>query len=182
VYTAVNPADIDYAAVRTELNREVERFTNVGSGWTSTAILRFVVRIGQYRPLVRSSFIPTPASLVTKHALINVNSPKDSMCFVWAVLSSLYPCKKNAEKISTYRPHMSSIDLTGLTFRVPVNRVARIEKNNPTISINVYALGKDGQEIIPKFVTKCGAGKSTSICCSFRRKQTAIFITLGSKV
>jgi hypothetical protein len=52
VYTATDSADVDYAAVRAELNREVERFTNVESGWTLTAILRFVVRIGQYRPLV----------------------------------------------------------------------------------------------------------------------------------
>jgi predicted glycoside hydrolase/deacetylase ChbG (UPF0249 family) len=37
-YTATDPADIDYAAVRAELNRKVERFTNVGSGWTLTAI------------------------------------------------------------------------------------------------------------------------------------------------
>jgi hypothetical protein len=72
VYTATDPADIDYAAVRAEFNREVERFTNVGSGWTLSAILRFVIRIGQHRPLVGSSFIPTPASLMTKHAVINV--------------------------------------------------------------------------------------------------------------
>jgi hypothetical protein len=51
---------------------------------------------------------------------------------------------------------LSSIDLTGLKFPVPINQVARFEKNNPAISINVYALGKDGLEIIPKFVTKCG--------------------------
>jgi hypothetical protein len=65
VYMAADPADIDYGAVRAEINREVERFPNVGSGWTLTAILRFVIRIGQYRPLVGSSFIPTPASLMT---------------------------------------------------------------------------------------------------------------------
>jgi hypothetical protein len=32
VYTATDPADIDYAAVRAELSRIAERFTNVGSG------------------------------------------------------------------------------------------------------------------------------------------------------
>jgi hypothetical protein len=82
VYTATGPADIDYDSVRAELNREVERFTNVGSGWTLTAILRFVIRIEQYRPLAGSSFIPTPASLITKHAIINVYNPDDNMCFV----------------------------------------------------------------------------------------------------
>jgi hypothetical protein len=71
--------------------------------------------------------------------------------------SALYPCKKNAERVSKYRPHLNSIDLMGLTFPVSIHRIARFEKNNPTISINVYALGKDDREIIPKFVTKCGA-------------------------
>jgi hypothetical protein len=72
VYTATDLTDIDYAAVRAELNHEVETFTNVGFSWTLTAVLRFIIRIGQYRPLVGSSFIPTPASLVIKHALIYV--------------------------------------------------------------------------------------------------------------
>jgi hypothetical protein len=80
VFTALDPADIDFADVRAELDSEVERFTNVGSGWNFTAILRFVVRIGQYRPLVGSSFIPTPASLMPKQALIKVYNPNDSAC------------------------------------------------------------------------------------------------------
>jgi hypothetical protein len=157
VYRVTDPSDIDYETVRAELNREVEKFTNVGSGWTLTAILRFVIRIGQYQPLVGSSLIPTPASLVAKRALISVYNPDDDMCFAWSVLSALYPCKENAERISKYRPYLNSIDLTGLTYPVPVIQIAKFEKNNPTISINVYTLGKDGLEIIPKFATECGA-------------------------
>jgi hypothetical protein len=124
VYAATDPADIDYDAVRAELNGEVDRFTNVGSSWTLTALLRFVIRIGQYRPLVGSLFIPTPASLVAKQALINVYNPNVSMCFVWAVLSALHPADKHTERISKYRPYLNSIDLTGLTLAVPVNQIA----------------------------------------------------------
>jgi hypothetical protein len=129
VYSATDPADIDYTAVRSELNREAQRSTNVGSGWTSTAILRFVIRIGQYyRPLVGSSFIPTPASLVAKQALINVYNPNDSMRFVWAVLSALYACKETAERNSKYRLHLHSVDLTGLKFPVPVNQARGLKR------------------------------------------------------
>ena len=71
VFTASDASDIDYAELRADLNREVERFTNIGSGWTLTAILRFRVHIGEYRPLVGSSFVPTPTSLIRKQALIN---------------------------------------------------------------------------------------------------------------
>jgi hypothetical protein len=94
---------------------------------------------------------------VTKHALINVYNPDDNVCFVWTVLSPLHPVEKHAERISKYRPHLTSIDLMGLKYPVPVHQVARFEKNNPTISINVYALGIDDLEIIPKFVTEFGA-------------------------
>ena len=70
VFTTLDPTDVDLDALRTDLDREVDRFTNVGSGWTITAILRFVVRIGQYRPLAGpntgSSYIPTPESLIAK--------------------------------------------------------------------------------------------------------------------
>jgi hypothetical protein len=154
VFTAMDPSDIDYAELRADLDREVDQFVNVGSGWTLTAILKFVVHIGLYRPLTGSSFIPTPKSLVSKRALINVFNPDDNMCFAWAVLSALYPCKKNAERISKYRPHLNSIDLSGLKFPVPVNQISRFEKNNPRITVNVYAAGEDGKEIIPKYITK----------------------------
>jgi hypothetical protein len=59
--------------------------------------------------------------------------------------------------ISKYRPHLDQIDLTGLKFSTPVNQATRFEKNNLTISINVYALGQEKQEIIPMLMTKCGA-------------------------
>ena len=48
VFTASDPADIEYADLRADLNREVERFTNIGSGWAAvTAMLRFVLHIGE---------------------------------------------------------------------------------------------------------------------------------------
>jgi hypothetical protein len=131
VFTALDPADIDFADVQAELDREVERFTNVGSGWNFTAILRFVICIGQYRPLVGSSFAPTPASLIPKQALINVYIPGDNTCFAWAAVSALHSFDKHSEKILKYRPHLNSIDLSGLKFPVPFDLVARFQRNNP---------------------------------------------------
>ena len=90
IRTACDPDDIDYADLRADLNRELNKFTNIGSGWTLTVILRCVIHIGQFRPLVGSSFIPTPKTLLVKHALVNVYKPDDNMCFAWAVLSALY--------------------------------------------------------------------------------------------
>jgi hypothetical protein len=41
LFTAMDNTDIDFAAFRADLDTEVERFTNAGSGWSVTAILRF---------------------------------------------------------------------------------------------------------------------------------------------
>jgi hypothetical protein len=116
LFTAMDNTDIDFAALRADLDTEVERFTNVGSGWSVTAILRFVIRVGQYRPLAGSSCISTPPSLVPKRALVNVYNPNDHTCLAWAVLSALHPCKLHMERISKYRPHLNSIDLSGIKF------------------------------------------------------------------
>jgi hypothetical protein len=74
-----------------------------------------------------SSYIPTPQALAAKRALINVFN-QDDMYFAWAVLFALHP----------------------------MHNAQRVTKNSPTLSINVYVLGKNEKEIIPKYVTKCG--------------------------
>jgi hypothetical protein len=70
VISTSDVADIAYDNLRADLDRQIDNFSNAGSGWTLTVILRFVIRIGQFRPLVGSSFIPTPKSLERKQALI----------------------------------------------------------------------------------------------------------------
>jgi hypothetical protein len=135
--------------LRADLDRQIDNFTNVGSGWTLIVILRFVIRIGQFRPLVGSSFIPTPKSLEVKKALVNVYNPDDTMCFAWAVLSALYPSENHANRVSKYPPYLDMINLTGLKFPLPVNQVAKFEKKmNPNISVNVYVYDEDEQDLI----------------------------------
>jgi hypothetical protein len=38
LFTAMDTTDIYLSAIRTDLDGELDRFTNVGSGWTITAI------------------------------------------------------------------------------------------------------------------------------------------------
>jgi hypothetical protein len=170
VFSTSDVADIAYDDLRADLDRQIDNFTNAGSGWTSTVILRFVIRIGQFRPLVGSSFIPTLKSLEVKKALVNVYNPDDNTCFAWAVLSALYPSDEHSERLSKYRPHLQSINLTGLKFPLPINQVTKFEKMNPNISVNVYVYDEDEQDLIPKHVTKCG-----------KRENHADLLLLSSK-
>ena len=135
MFTAMSVTDIDLDTLRRDLDGEVDRFTNVGSGWTITAILRFSIRIGQYRPLVGSSFIPTPSSILRKQAVINVRNLNDDMCFAWAVLSALFPVDHyhhHADRISNYNSHLNAINLTDIKFPTPINQAALFERRFPS--------------------------------------------------
>lgn len=68
LFTTLDAEDINLTALRTDLDGELDRFTNVGSGWTITAILLSTTRIEQYRPMKGSSYIPTPKMFVGIHA------------------------------------------------------------------------------------------------------------------
>jgi hypothetical protein len=118
LFTALDATDVYLTALRIDLDGELDRFTNVGSRWTITAILRFTIRIGQYRPMTGSSYIPTPKVLVGKHAIVNVFN-QDDMCFAWAVLSALHlqhPPARDTQRVTNYRRYLNSIDLTGIKF------------------------------------------------------------------
>jgi hypothetical protein len=52
VFMVRDSIDIKYANLRVDLDREVKQFTNIGSGWTLTTILKFIIRVNQYRPLI----------------------------------------------------------------------------------------------------------------------------------
>ena len=174
VFTASDAGDIDFVEMCADLNRQVETFTNLGSGWMLTTILRFIIHIGEYRPFAGSSFIPTPKSLAVKKAIINVYNIDDDKCFAWAVLSALYPCEHHAERLSKYLPYFNSINLSGIKFPTPINQINRFEKNNPSISINVYTFEKN--EIIPKHITKCGQRKKHIDLLLLTSNQTSHYV------
>lgn len=60
VQTAGYLEDVSLDQLRTELAAQIDRFTNLGSGWTLGSIKRFTIHIAQYRPLAGSSYIETP--------------------------------------------------------------------------------------------------------------------------
>jgi len=49
--------------------------------------------------------------------------------------------------------HENSLNLSGLTFPMPVQDIPKFDKQNPTISINVLCKGDDGG-YIPLYISK----------------------------
>ena len=83
----------------------------------------------------------------------DVENTSDSKCFVWSLLSSIYPAPHNPDRISHYLPYENTLNLSGLTFPMPVKDIPKFEKQNPSISVNVLCKGDDGG-LVPLYVTK----------------------------
>lgn len=106
---------LDRNALVADLAAQVDRWNSRGSGFVMERITNFVLVITKYRPLCGSTYIPTPPWLANKHSVVNVKHEGDR-CFVYAILSAMYPAARNPDRIYHYKKYENSLNLTGLTF------------------------------------------------------------------
>ena len=125
--TSGDIVDLDIDEIQTDLEGQLDRFTNLGSGWSLLEIKRFTIHIAQYRPLAGSSYIETPKAIVGKHAIVNVENLHDDECFRWAILSATFPAVDHAERVSKYRHLVNELKWDGLRFPVTVNQIRLFE-------------------------------------------------------
>jgi len=128
----------DIGTLQANLDHKVEQWNKRGSNFNIERVSRFVLSIHPYRPLYGSTFVPTPDFLANKHCLVNVQN-NDEKCFVWSMLSALYPGAHDPQRLSNYINREHSLNLEGLTFPVQTKQIPLFEKLNLFISINVLA-------------------------------------------
>ncbi|XP_051168414.1 uncharacterized protein LOC127286143 [Leptopilina boulardi] len=120
--------------------KRIEEFQQKESNWKLNSIERLEVNINKYNPMRASSYINLPSAINRKHACINVKN-FDNQCFKWAILSSLHPVEKNAERVSKYKSYEGELNFTGIKFPVSLNDIFKFEALN-NISVNLYGLVK----------------------------------------
>jgi len=139
-----NGHDFDFQQLASELDSAVETLNTRGSGFVLDHVTDFTVVITQYRPLCGSSYMPTPRSIMSKHAVVNVKN-NDNRCFQWAILSCLYPTKSNPTNVYSYTKYQNMLNFDGISFPVQVKDIPQVEKLNPQISINVISLDPENE-------------------------------------
>jgi len=139
------PLDID--ALISYFKKRVDEFNRRGSGYILASVERFFISFVKYPPLGGSSYIPTPAWLRSKCCVVNVQN-KDERCFVWAVLSALYPAECNPHRTSHYVQYEDSVDVTGLTLPLPPNKISVFENNNPSIAVDCLSYDRDTKSFV----------------------------------
>ena len=70
---------------------------------------------------------------------------------MWAILSALHQATCHVDRVSNYAAYRSELDFTGISFPMKITNIAKFEKLNPHLSINVDAL--EGKTIFPIYVT-----------------------------
>ena len=135
--------EYDVNQLRSELDLKVDNFNKRGSGFILDNVTDFTLVITQYRPLSGSSYIPTPPSIVKKEAVINIRN-SDQFCFQWAILSCLHPSKNHhTNSVYSYTKYRDTLNFQDISFPVKIKDIAKFEKLNPQISVNVISLDPD---------------------------------------
>ena len=113
-------------------------FQRDGSNWTFKSIICLEIHTVAYEPLKGNSYIPLPPKLAQKKAIINMKN-EDDKCFTWSVLRALNPREDHAERIDKdLNKKEDSLNMTGIVYPVQLNAIDKFERQNPTISINVF--------------------------------------------
>ena len=131
---------------------EIESRSERGSGWVLERIMTAYVNVARYQPLRGGTYLPLPANLEKKKAIINVQN-RDNECLKWALRAALFPPQdgKNPQRPSKY-PVNDGINYEGIDFPTPVKQIDKLEAQNKNLAINVF--GWENNCVIPHRISK----------------------------
>jgi len=119
--------NLDVDGIRSSLDFQVENLNARGSGFTIDRILEFTIVITKYHPLHGRSYIPSPKWLQNKHCVVNVRN-EDEKCF--------HEPSHNKERTNHYKPHLTSLKVSGIDFPMSPKQIPLFKEQNPEIAIN----------------------------------------------
>ncbi|KAL9958769.1 hypothetical protein ACROYT_G035828 [Oculina patagonica] len=131
---------------------QIEAWSERGSGWVLERIMAAYLNVARYQPLKGGTYLPLPANLANKKAIINVRN-RDNECLKWALRAALFPPRdgKNLQRTSKY-PVNDGINYEGIVFPTPVKQIDKLEAQNINLAINVF--GWEDNRVIVHRISK----------------------------
>jgi len=127
-----------------KLKCEEEEYTSKGSGFSLQYIDGMLLGIYKFSPMSGSSYLSLPASIDRKRATINPQN-SDQQCFKWAILAKHVTEQPKYRVGNNYYQHVDKYNFDGISFPTPLSDVKIFERNNPSVSINIYGIEKKFQ-------------------------------------
>lgn len=152
------------------LNDAIEYLTNLSrlyldniSGWSIKYFEKFEITLIKLEHLPAGSFVPTPESIKSRNALINVKN-KDNFCFKWSILAAIASKIRRIANITPWENPLhytdvdisqdlirykgTTVDFSGIEFPITRNGIKQFELNNLDFSINVFELDDNGENVV----------------------------------
>lgn len=129
-----------------KIMESLSSFQKEGSNWVIESIANVALHTVKHKPLSGSSYIPLPAKIMRKKAIINMKN-EDNECFKWSVARWMNPVDKNPERITNdLRKQSEKLNWEGIVWPMKLKDINKFEKMN-NISVNVFGL--NGTEVYP---------------------------------
>ena len=120
-----------------EMIEAMENYNKRGSNWIFKKVIRLDVNFVRWNPLGGSAWIPLPAKLANKKAVINMKN-QDDFCFKWCISRAANMVENHPERITPkLREQAEKFDWTDCKFPMTLDKIKFFEKRN-NISVNVY--------------------------------------------
>jgi hypothetical protein len=125
------------------INKHIEAFINMGSGWVANKVMFIDVYILKYQQFTATSYMKLPSPIALSRAVINIKN-NDTKCFTWSVLAALHPVHylNNANRVSKYAKYEHELNMTGISYPVPLAAIDQFEAQN-NLAINVFGYQKN---------------------------------------
>ena len=119
----------------------LEKWTQRGSGWAVDRVETLWLDIARYQPLRGGSYIPLPAAVKNKKAVVNVKN-EDDHCLRWALRSADFPADDHVDRPTKY-PTEDGLDpaFKGVDAPTPISQVAKVERQGNR-AINIFGWDK----------------------------------------
>ena len=142
-------SDIDIQDLINRFVGCVEGFNARGSSWQLSSVTSFSLSYGGYRPMVGSSYVPTPELLAGRKAILNIKNLNDNYCFLYSILASLHPVRANQHNVYSYKKYLSELNYEGLEFPLKVTDIPKFEQLNQFLSVNVIVYDEEEEDFFP---------------------------------
>ena len=129
-----------YNTAKEEILENMVKYSSGGSNWKVSDILKIDIKMINYIPLREGFYIPLDKKLVDKKAIIDIQNEYNEW-FKWCVTRALNMRHNHQERIDKELIEKSKeLNWEGIEFPVIVRsgQIAKFEKNNEDISVNVY--------------------------------------------
>ncbi|XP_069366011.1 uncharacterized protein [Maniola hyperantus] len=135
------------------LTSNMSEFEHKKSGWTIHSISHLEISISKYNPLRGGMYIDLPTKIKNTKSCLNIKN-NDNHCFLWCVIAALFPSKHNVCRTSSYPNYADILNTSGMSFPPSSKDISLFEKNNSSISIQVYGLDIKNNVTGPLYVTQ----------------------------